>query len=144
MNTSRLMFPKLGGIYEKLADPSVTLLRVIAGLALVMHGWGKIQDPTGMAGMLEGIGFWPGSFWSVLVSVTEFFGGLMLALGFLTRPAAVAIAINLAVTIWFHWILKEQGYGGAEKSILWTAIAFYFAVHGAQGWSIDRLLKKEI
>ncbi len=144
MNTSRLLFPALGGIYTKLANPSIALLRIIAGLALVTHGYGKIMDPMGNAGFLEGLGFWPGEFWSPVLACTEFFGGIFLAIGLFTRPAAFFAMIVLLVTVWFHWLVQGEGYGGSEKSILWAAICFYFVVHGGQHFAVDRLLKREI
>ncbi|HEY6630493.1 MAG TPA: DoxX family protein, partial [Rhizobiaceae bacterium] len=39
---TRLIIPALGGVYASLREGGETLLRVVAGLALVTHGWGKI------------------------------------------------------------------------------------------------------
>ena len=82
----RLIIPALGGIYASLGEVAETILRVVAGLALLTHGAGKIVNPFGAAGMVEGLGFHPGAFWSLLLSLTEFFGGFLIALGLLTRP----------------------------------------------------------
>ena len=139
----RLMIPALGGLYSALGDIAETLLRVIAGAALVTHGAGKIGDPFGAAGMVEGLGFYPGAFWSPLLSLTEFFGGILIAIGFLTRPASLAALVVLLVTVYFHWIVQGQGYSGAEKSILWAAIFFYFAIRGGNRHSVDARFGKE-
>ena len=93
--------------------------------------------------MVEGLGFYPGVFWSPLLAVTEFFGGILLALGLLTRPAAFAGMIVLLVTVWFHWVTMGQGFSGAEKSILWAAIFFYFVIRGGNRHSVDAKLGKE-
>jgi putative oxidoreductase len=140
---TRLIVPALGGIYASLREGAETLLRVIAGLALVTHGAGKIGDPFGAAGMVEGLGFYPGAFWSLLLSLTEFFGGVLIAIGFLTRPASFAAMFVLLVTVYFHWVVQGQGYSGAEKSILWAAIFFYFAIRGGNRHSIDARLSRE-
>ena len=42
----RLIIPALGGLYASLGEGAETLLRVVAGLALVTHGAGKIGDPS--------------------------------------------------------------------------------------------------
>lgn len=133
----RLIVPAISGIYAGLHDFAETLLRVVAGLALVTHGAGKIVDPFGAAGMVEGLGFYPGAFWSFLLSCTEFFGGILIAIGFLTRPASLAATFVLLVTVWFHWVTMNQGYSGAEKSILWAAVFFFFLVRGGNRHSVD-------
>lgn len=140
--TSRdtLIIPAFRGLYSRLDMPAETLLRVVCGLALVTHGFPKIMNPFGAVGMVEGLGFYPGVLWSPLLSATEFFGGLFLAIGFLTRPAALATTVVLLVTVWFHWITQGQGYGGAEKSILWAAITLFFAVRGGNSQSVDARL----
>lgn len=136
----KLIVPAMGGVYAALHDSAETILRVVAGVALVTHGLGKIGDPFGSAGMVESLGFYPGAFWSLLLSLTEFFGGILIAIGLLTRPAAFASMFVLLVTVWFHWITLEQGYSGAEKSILWSTVFFFFAVRGGNRHSLDARL----
>ncbi|MDZ5695900.1 DoxX family protein [Chelativorans sp. M5D2P16] len=139
----RLFVPALERIYGPAHEGAETVLRVVAGLALVTHGYGKILDPFGAAGMVEGLGFYPGAFWSLLLSLTEFFGGIFVAIGFLTRPAAFAAMFVLLVTVWFHWITLEQGYQGAEKSILWATMFFYFVIRGGNRHSVDARIGRE-
>lgn len=139
----RLIIPALGGLYANLHDTAETVLRVVAGLALVTHGAGKIADPFGATEMVEGLGFYPGALWSPLLSATEFFGGILVAIGLLARPASFAAMIVLLVTVWFHWITMGQGYSGAEKSILWAAIFFFFAIRGGNRQSVDARIGKE-
>ena len=79
-----------------------------------------------------------------LLAGTEFFGGILLAIGFLTRPAALGATVVLLVTVWFHWFVQGQGYPGSEKSLLWAAMTFYFVAHGGGFLSVDRALRKEI
>jgi putative oxidoreductase len=140
----RLLIPWLAGLYASLAGPSIFLMRVAAGVAMAIHGSGKIQDPFRNVAMVEKLGFVPGELWSPLLAGTEFFGGILLAIGFLTRPAALGATIVLLVTVWFHWIVQGQGYGGSEKSILWAAMTFYFVSHGGGYLSVDRALRKEL
>lgn len=140
---SRLIIPALGSLYTPLYPVAETLLRVVAGVLLATHGYGKIINPFGAVGMVESLGFYPGALWSPLLAATEFFGGIFLAIGFLTRPAAFAATIVLAVTIYFHGIVKAEGLMGAEKSILWTAITLFFAVKGANRWSVDARIGRQ-
>ena len=139
----RLIIPVLGGLYSALHESAETLLRVAAGALLATHGYGKILDPFGMTSMVEHLGFYPGVFWSPLLAVTEFFGGILIAIGLFTRPAAFAAMIVLAVTVYFHGIVQGEGLGGAEKSILWAAIFLFFAIRGSNAQSVDAKIGKQ-
>ncbi|PTM97400.1 DoxX family protein [Mycoplana dimorpha] len=139
----RLILPALGRVYASLGESAETLLRVVAGLLFVVHGHGKILNPFGATGMVESLGFYPGVIWSPLLAATEFFGGILVAIGLLTRPAAFASMIVLAVTVYFHWIVKAEGLVGAEKSLLWTTIMLYFAVRGANSQSVDARIGRQ-
>lgn len=143
-NYQNLYLPFLGPLYEKLSGSAEALLRVVAGGLLVSHGYSKILDPFGASGLVESIGFYPGGFWSPLLSVSEFSAGICLILGLFTRLAALIATIILVVTIYFHGILQGQGLGGSEKSILWTAITVFFMVRGANKYSVDRALGRQI
>jgi putative oxidoreductase len=92
--------------------------------------------------MVEGLGFYPGALWSLLLACTEFFGGIFIAIGFLTRPAAFAGLFVLLVTVRFHLITMGQGFSGAEKSLLWAAILLFFVIRGGNRHSIDARMDK--
>ena len=138
----RLIIPVLGRLYSSLHDGAETLLRVVAGGFLTIHGSQKITNPFGAAEMVEGLGFYPGAFWSLLLSCTEFFGGILIAIGLLTRPAAFAGMVVLLVTVWFHWVTVGQGFSGAEKSLLWAAILLFFVIRGGNRHSVDARIGK--
>lgn len=138
----KLIVPVFGRLYSSLHDGAETLLRVVAGGFLTIHGSQKITNPFGAAEMVEGLGFYPGAFWSLLLSCTEFFGGILIAIGLLTRPAAFAGMIVLLVTVWFHWITVGQGFSGAEKSLLWAAILLFFVIRGGNCQSVDARIGK--
>jgi len=135
--------PFLRPVYAALHDYAETLMRVICGAILAVHGLPKISDPFKAVGMVEGLGFYPGVFWSPLLSVTEFFSGILIVIGLFTRPAAFAATIILLVTVWAHWVAMGQGYSGAEKSILWVGMTIYFAVRGSNVHSVDAKLGRQ-
>nr|WP_276119458.1 DoxX family protein [Pararhizobium qamdonense] len=138
------MLPALQRFYLPLDTSAETLLRVVAGVLLVTHGFGKISNPFGAVGMVESLGFYPGVFWSPLLAATEFFGGILIAIGLFTRPASFAAMIVLLVTVYFHGIVKSEGLAGAEKSILWAAIFLFFAIRGSNAQSVDAKIGKQI
>ena len=98
-----LVIPRLSGFYNRFAQPvGWAVFRLVLGVALMVEGWPKITDPMAQVGFVESIGFWPGSLWSPFLAALQFIGGAMLAIGLLTRPIALAIAVMLLVTLWFH------------------------------------------
>lgn len=141
----RLIVPALGKVYSGLFELAETILRVVAGGALVTHGYVKILDPFGAAGMVEGLGLFPGpaSIWSLLLSVTEFFGGIFLAIGLLTRPSALGGFIVLIVTVYFHWTLQDEGWAGSEKSVIWASVMLFFVIRGANRHSVDARIGRQ-
>ncbi len=99
----RLILPFLAPFYHGLAQPLGWLaLRVVVGGYLMVEGWPKITAPMAMTGFVEGMGFYPGWFFSPLLAVVNFIGGAMIVLGLLTRPVALANAVMLMVTWYFH------------------------------------------
>jgi putative oxidoreductase len=142
IDPNRLFIPALRPVYRSSHDLAETLLRLVAGGFLVIHGAGKIVDPFGAVQMVEGLGFYPGIVWSPLLAITEFFGGILLAIGLFTRPAAFAATIVLLVTVYFHWIQLGQGFSGAEKSLLWAAMTFFFVIRGGNSQSVDARLTR--
>lgn len=95
------------------------LLRLGAGFSMVMHGYPKLfgpkPGPKGFAQALQSMGFPAPLFWAYLVSATEFFGGICLILGLLTRPAALVLAIEFLVIIlkvkWSKgFLLQNEGW----------------------------------
>jgi putative oxidoreductase len=79
----------------------LTVLRVVVGIVFVMHGGQKVFV-TGIqhvSGMFAGMGIPLPLASAVVVSLVEFLGGLALALGIVTRWAALLIAIDMVVAI---------------------------------------------
>jgi len=76
--------------------------RLVIGAPLIVSGWSKIVDPLAQSHFLEGIGLYPGWLFSPLLAVLQFYGGMMICVGFLTRPIAFANAVMLVITLWFH------------------------------------------
>lgn len=98
-------------IYHQFAQPVGWLaFRVIIGGLLVVEGWPKVIAPFAQTGFVEGLGLYPGWFFSPMLAVMQFVGGFLIAIGLLTRPVALANALMLAVTIWFH---VTRPYGDA-------------------------------
>ena len=127
------------------------VLRVPVGLILAAHGAQKLFGWFGGYG-LEGTGQWlasiglePGYLMALLAGGAEFFGGLALVLGLLTRPAAVVAAFTMLVAIFAVHIgnglfMANNGY---EYALTLFAATVTLAIQGAGRFAVDNLLQKE-
>ncbi|MEX0884919.1 MAG: DoxX family protein [Phycisphaeraceae bacterium] len=129
-----------------IADLGLTALRVFMGLALALaHGWGKVYPSfpsDGAVSNADSLGLPAPLLFGALSALAEFLCGLLLALGLFARPAALVIAINMAVAAFaYHWWTLEQGFGNMERALLFFAIAVAFIFVGSGRFSVDRLLR---
>jgi putative oxidoreductase len=126
--------------HSNFVDVALLLIRVVAGLAFTMHGWGKIQNPFGWMGP---DGFAPGIF-QALAAISEFGGGLAWILGLLTPLASFGIASTMAVAFSFHAFMRGDPFvsmtGGAasELAALYFSIALLLIATGPGRFSLDR------
>jgi len=142
----RLLIPALGQLYDFFAPVTEVLIRLVAGLSLAAHGFPKLFGATAAnAAFFEQAGFHPALFWTILTGSVEFFGGLCLAAGLLTRVVAGPILVFLLVAVSFHW---HNGFYwnklGFEYPLFWSIVVFHFLVRGGGRWSIDALIGREV
>ncbi|WP_338363520.1 DoxX family protein [uncultured Pseudoalteromonas sp.] len=134
------------------AGAAALILRVPVGLILAAHGAQKLFAWFGGYG-LEGTGQWmasiglePGYWLAMMAGSAEFFGGIALALGLLTRPAAVVSAFTMLVAIFSVHInnglfMSNNGYEYALTLLVATAA---MAVQGAGSLSVDNAIAKKL
>lgn len=123
-------------------------LRIPTGIIFVAHGAQKLFGSFGGYG-LEGTGQWmasiglePGFLMALGAGSAEFFGGIALLIGLLTRPAAVVLAFTMIVAILTVHIsnglfMSNNGY---EFGLSLLAISVALAFSGGGRFSLDRVL----
>ena len=128
--------------YSAFTDVALLLIRVVAGLAFTMHGWGKIQNPFGWMGP---DGFAPGIF-QALAAISEFCGGLAWIVGLLTPLASLGILSTMAVAFSYHAFMRGDPFvsmtGGpsSELAALYFSVALLLMATGPGRVSLDRKL----
>ena len=128
--------------HSTFTDLALVLIRVVAGFAFMLHGWGKIQNPFGWMGPDA---FAPGVF-QALAALAEFGGGLAWILGLLTPLASLGIASTMAVAFWTHAVLRGDPFvsmtGGPsyELAAVYFCIALLLIAMGPGRLSLDRKL----
>ena len=135
-------------------DLSFTILRLVLGVVFFAHGAQKMLGWFGGPGFHATMGFFahlgmPTPV-ALLVICTEFFGGLGLIIGLLTRIAALGIAgemigaifmVHLANGFFMNWMGNQKGEG-FEYHLLVIAMAAALLLRGAGAFSVDRALSK--
>ncbi|MGA2234889.1 MAG: DoxX family protein [Terriglobales bacterium] len=135
-------------------DVSFTILRVVLGVVFFAHGAQKMLGWFGGFGFHGSMGFFthmgipaPVAF---LIICIEFFGGLGLIVGLLTRIAALGIAgdmigaiflVHLENGFFMNWMGTQKGEG-IEYHLLALAIAAALLLRGAGAFSLDGALSK--
>lgn len=126
--------------YGTATDATLLVLRVVAGIAFMIHGWPKIQNPFGWMGPDASI---PGVF-QALASLAEFGGGLAWILGLLNPLASLGIACTMVVAVWFHAVLRGDpfvGQGGSyEPAAVYLCVALVLIAAGPGRVSLDRVI----
>ena len=131
---------------------TLTIVRLVLGIVFFAHGAQKMLGWFGGYGFHGTMGFFthmgiPAPF-AFLAICAEFFGGLGLLVGLLSRIAAFGIICNMLVAIFtvhvhngffMNWAGQQKGEG-YEYHLLAIALLLIVLVRGAGALSIDRAL----
>lgn len=124
-----------------LADLALVPLRVYAGLALALaHGLGKLPVSEQFVSGVAELGFPAPLFFAWAAALAEFAGGLLLAAGLLTRPAAFFILCTM-LTAAFRAHAADP-FQVKEMALLYAAVALLFLLRGAGRYSLDALFRR--
>lgn len=129
-------------------DVGVLLLRLVIGLFFIGHGAQKLfgwfggHGLEGTGGFFQSLGYRPGKPFAAIAGVSEFFGGLLLALGIFTPFAAAAI-----IGVMFNAVAAVHGQkgpwvtnGGWEYNAVLSTTAAAIAFMGPGSASLDSAL----
>ncbi len=126
---------------------SLTILRVVLGIIFAYHGYLKLFVPGGFTGT---VGFFTALkiplpvYSALIVSIVEFFGGLFLILGIVTRWSSVLIIIDMLVA--FFLVHLKNGFlvskGGYEFVLILIASLLVILINGAGALSLGKKLFK--
>ena len=144
-------------------------MRVLAGVLMIHHGSEGGIGPAnfgtdGFDGFVTYVltpyfGFLPGApgslpAWAAVHDYVEFFGGLCVALGLLTRPSSFALFVCMLAAVYFH--LASTGLQGFplghvesysynfEEPALYAAVFLFFSVVGAGPLSADERIYRSL
>lgn len=123
------------------ANAGLALLRIFAGISLAFaHGFGKVPPGEGLITGTANLGFPAPTLFAWAAGLSEFLGGIFLALGFLTRFAGFFVAFTMLVAI--LGVHAADPYQKKELAFMYFFVAAAFMIKGAGDWSIDSFLRK--
>ena len=152
--------------WEGIHSVPLVPLRILTGLLMIHHGSEGGVGPANFGtpefqGFIDYIvtpyfGFLPGppEIWSAVHDYIEFFGGILLAIGFLTRPAALALLSTMLGAVYSH--AASTGFQGFplghvpnysydfEEPTLYALIFLLFWFNGAGPLSVDSIIYSNI
>ena len=134
-------------------DAAITVLRLVLGIVFFAHGAQKMLGWFGGYGLTGTMGFFTGmlhipAVFAFLAIAAEFFGGLGLIFGLLTRVASFGVFCNMIVAValvhaqfgfFMNWTGAQKGEG-YEYHLLLLATSAFLMIRGAGAVSVDRLL----
>lgn len=122
-------------------DWGLLVLRLGVGIPLAFaHGIGKIPPSPGFVETTANLGFPAPALFAWAAALAEFAGGLLLALGLLTRPAGLFVAFTMLVA--FFGQHGGDPFGDRELSFLYLVGALALTVAGAGRFSLDAVLQR--
>ncbi len=135
-------------------NTGTTILRLVLGIVFFAHGAQKMLGWFGGHGFSATMGAFTGGMHipaplAFLAIAAEFFGGLGLIVGLLTRIAAFGIFCNMVVAVlmvhlpngfFMNWMGTQKGEG-YEYHLLVVAVTVFLMIRGGGAASLDRLLQ---
>jgi putative oxidoreductase len=143
----------LANLFSTADDPVLTVVRIVFGIVIFAHGAQKMLGWFGGYGFKGTMEFFtkqmkiPAVF-AFLAIAAEFFGGLGLILGLLTRIAALGVGVNMLVAIFAvhrqfgffaNWFGTQKGEG-FEYHLLALLLVILLIAKGAGAFSLDLTL----
>jgi len=129
-------------------DSGILLVRLLFGVAIAAHGSQKLfgwfggYGLKGTGGFIETLGFRPGVVFAAMTGLSEFVGGLLLAVGLFT-PLGAAIVLGTMIVAMVSVHLKNGFFAasnGIEMPFLYAAAALGLVFTGAGTYSLDNVI----
>jgi putative oxidoreductase len=136
------LYPLQEGVMTRYSPQIFAILRVISGLMFAMHGTQKLfhWPPSNHPGAGKDM-----ATLMMIGGIIELAGGLLIAIGLLTRIAAFICSGEMAVA--FFMVHAKHGsllpiVNQGELAVLYCFVFLYFAAAGAGVWSADATMRR--
>jgi putative oxidoreductase len=128
-------------------DTALAVLRIVLGITFILHGGQKlfVFGFAGVSGAFAQMGIPAPGLLGPFVAFVEFFGGIAILLGLLTRLAALGVGATMVVAI-LTVHLKNGFFAptGVEFPLALLASAIALIITGAGAFSLDAVIGKRL
>ncbi len=127
-------------------SPLLLLVRLYWGWQFMQTGWGKLHNLPRITHYFVTLGVPYPAFTTPFVSGVEFFGGLLLILGLLSRPIGLVLSIDMLVAYWTAdhqaWVsfFSDPGTFYAADPFTFLFASLIVLIFGAGIFSADAFL----
>jgi putative oxidoreductase len=120
------------------------LVRLAIGVAFILHGWPKLQNPTGWMDAM-GMQNTPPGFLQAAAAVIEVAGGALLVLGLVTRIAALLLVAQMIGALVLVHIPRGDPFvsmvgPSAELAVAYLTISLLVVAVGPGAFSLDYMI----
>ena len=129
--------------FQQHSQKGILFLRLGKALVFVYHGYMKLWAPGGTGRAMDAFAAWGIPLPQISVYLSggaEFFGGVMIGLGLLTRQASLFLIIDMLVAIFVAH--RNDPYGQTEHAIQMLVLSIGTLFSGSGPWSLESLVKK--
>lgn len=117
------------------------IFRAVVGIMMIHNGLDKLGNIESFAeAYVSYIGLPFPIFFSYVAAYTELIGAPLVALGFLTRPAAFGLLSTMMVAMYHHILVAGFSIPYLELSAIYAACFLFFVINGAGLFSTDALI----
>ena len=137
-------------VVSSLQSPFLLLVRLYWGWLLSQNGWAKLHSLPKVTEFFASLGLPAPGFTATFVSSFEFVCGILLALGLLSRIAALGLVIDMFTAYWtadhealLAFISNPDKFQNAA-SFIYLFVGLLILIFGAGKISVDHLVDRAV
>jgi putative oxidoreductase len=128
------------------SDIGLLLIRLVLAAVFIYHGAGKLFGVFGgngiraTAAFFDGLGIPMPTAAAWLQGILEFFGGILIGLGVLTRIVCIPLSLSMFVAVFVaHWGKWDVRAGGMEFALTLAVVLLSLAMIGPGRFALLKL-----
>ena len=149
-NVIQRLYDGFARVVSGLQSPFLLVVRLYWGLQLSQNGWGKLHNLPHVTEFFSSLGLPAPAFTATFVATFEFVAGILLALGLLSRIAALGIVIDMFMAYWtadraslLAFFSNPDKFYGADPFVF-LFVALLILIFGPGKLSLDTLIDRTV